>query len=208
MSNPIPGSIDISSTMSSGYGIVQPWFPKLVYFKDEVHTEQLDLWADMIRTELASINVPYTSELLVKSNHGQSNMLKTEEFAPLWDTIIDHSKWFLGYMGYLNVKLQMTDAWANISYKDDYLFPHRHSGSLLSGAFYLKSSPTDRIMFLDSDPTLMRPSHPTELTWDKVTYDCYPGRLMLFKSDTLHGVTRQESNEEKIVISFNIIGGY
>jgi uncharacterized protein (TIGR02466 family) len=208
MSNPMPDAIDISSSMSSGYGNVQPWFPKLIYFKDNLHEDKLTSWADSIRNELTTITNPYTPELFVKSNHGNSNMIDNDDFKPLWDTILDHTQWFLGSMGYLNLKLQLTDAWANISYKDDYLFPHRHSGSLISGAFYLKSAPSDTIVFMDDDSMLIRPNHPTDLTWDKITYECLPGRLLLFKSDTLHGVTRQKSEEEKIVISFNIIGGY
>lgn len=188
--------------------MVQPWFPKLVYFKDGLFTDQLESWTDIVREQIENSKIKYTSELAVKSNHGNSNLLEIEELKPLWEAIADHSQWFVGYMGYLNFELQLVNAWANISTKGDYLFPHTHPGSLISGAFYLKSSPADNILFMDQESSLMRPSHPHEMTWNKVTYQCQPGRLLLFKSDTLHGVTRQQDEEEKIVISFNLIGKY
>ena len=200
-------TINIDLTQQD-YGMVQPWFPKLVYFKDGLFTDQLESWTDIVREQIENSKIKYTSELAVKSNHGNSNLLEIEELKPLWEAIADHSQWFVGYMGYLNFELQLVNAWANISTKGDYLFPHTHPGSLISGAFYLKSSPADNILFMDQESSLMRPSHPHEMTWNKVTYQCQPGRLLLFKSDTLHGVTRQQDEEEKIVISFNLIGKY
>ena len=208
MSNPKPEDIDIGAAMQSGFGNVQPWFPKLIYYKDDLHKDRLDQWSDIVKFELENGKTTYTSELSVKSNHGKSNLLEIEELKPLWETIMDHSQWFVQYMGYLNFELQLVNAWANISTKNDYLFPHKHPGSLISGAFYLKSSLTDSILFMDEESALMRPSHPHEMSWDKVTYQCSPGRLLLFKSDTLHGVTRQQTEDEKIVISFNLIGKY
>jgi uncharacterized protein (TIGR02466 family) len=200
-------TINIDLTQQD-YGMVQPWFPKLVYFKDGLFTDQLESWTDIVREQIENSKIKYTSELAVKSNHGNSNLLEIDELKPLWEAIADHSQWFVGYMGYLNFELQLVNAWANISTKGDYLFPHTHPGSLISGAFYLKSSPADNILFMDQESSLMRPSHPHEMTWNKVTYQCQPGRLLLFKSDTLHGVTRQQDEEEKIVISFNLIGKY
>lgn len=205
-----PTAIEIDlGEYQTEYGIVQPWFPTLIYFKDDLHIDKLEEWSEIAKQNIENplVNSRYANSLEVKSTHGVMNLLQVEELTPLWDTITNHSQWFVNYMGYLKFRVQLVEAWANISVQNDYLFPHKHPASFLSGAFYLKSSPSDDIMFMQ-EPTLFRPNYPTELTYDKVTYECSAGRLILFKSDTMHGVTRQKSPDEKIVISFNLIGEY
>jgi hypothetical protein len=200
--------LDDNYLIKESYGFVQPWFPKLIYFKDSLLTDHLTDWSDLIRDKLKEERDVFTETLPVKSNHDTDNLLEVEKLKPLWDTVLDHAYWYTNMMGYLGIELTLVNAWANISRRGDFLFPHRHNASLISGAFYLKASDTDKIMFMDDESCLLQPTHPNDLTWNKVQYDCNPGRLILFRSDTLHGVTRQESDEEKIVVSFNLIGNY
>jgi hypothetical protein len=204
----IPFDIELNAEtiFEQSYGIVQPWFPKLVYFKDDLHLDKLSDWEDTVRLHLKDEADAYTATLPVKSNHNRSNLLSDPSLLPLWNTITDHANWFGGLMGYTRFDFNITNAWANISKQGDFLFPHLHQGSMISGAFYLKAVDTDKIVFMDQENIMLAPDSPNELTWNKVTYDCKPGRLLLFKSDTLHGVTKQVSAEDKIVVSFNLVG--
>ena len=208
MHNTESNTVELNSNtlVEHSMGMVQTWFPKLVYFKDGLHMDRLDEWSDVVREQLKDEKDVYLDHLPVKSNHMQANMFQIEELRPLWDTVLEHANWFAGMMGYIGLDVIPSNAWANISRQGDFLFPHRHPSSLISGAFYLKASRTDQILFMDDESVMLQPNFPTSMTYNKVTYDCLPGRLLLFKSDTLHGVTRQESPEEKIVISFNLVG--
>ena len=203
--------IDVEQTVfNSNYGMIEPWFPTLIYFKDNLHKDQLDLWADLIKKILEPMPEVYSAALPVKSNHNtfKSDLTNYKEFDPLWDTILDHGKFFAQALGYANFTLSMTNCWANISRQGDYLFPHKHPGSLISGAFYIKASNTDQILFQPDETVFLVPNNPNYMTHNRVNYNCIPGRLLLFRSDTLHGVTRQESPEEKIVVSFNLQGNF
>ena len=58
MSNPKPEDIDIGAAMQSGFGNVQPWFPKLIYYKDDLHKDRLDQWSDIVKFELENGDFP------------------------------------------------------------------------------------------------------------------------------------------------------
>ena len=192
----------------SKYGEVQTWFPKLIYYKDNLHLDQLDDMATFVQQRLEKCKEKLSPTLNVTSGYELAiDQLETQEpFQDLCSTIVDHATWFGVQMGYTNYRFEIVHMWANISEKNDYLFPHVHANSLISGAFYLKAAATDKIVFFDSPSMLPNPPAPNPLTWNQVVYDCQPGRLILFKGDVLHGITRQQSEDEKIVVSFNLIG--
>ena len=49
------------------------------------------------------------------------------------------------------------------------------------------------------------PKYNNPLNWSTTNYPCVPARLLMFRSNMIHGTTRQEEEGEKIVISFNIV---
>ena len=84
-------------------------------------------------------------------------------------------------------------------------FPHTHPGSIISGAYYIKTAPDNAIAFYDKYEVITLPEEDTIYNGSPITYKCLPGRLLLFKSDFIHGNPGQESIGEKIVISFNMV---
>ena len=99
--------------------------------------------------------------------------------------------------------LHFDNCWANISYPGDYIFPHNHNGSLLSGVYYVKSSINERIKFFNKPTMLPDPEVWNNYNHQYCEYSCIPGSMLLFTSDTMHGTEKQKC-EEKIALSFNL----
>ena len=106
--------------------------------------------------------------------------------------------------------LEMQQSWINLYNKNVSLSSHYHSNSFLSGIFFLtKGSP---IAFFSDvhktnytmetycpDPNRYLPS-----TNRSFTYPPRPGLLLVFSSQTPHAVLNQESEEQRISVSFNM----
>ena len=89
------------------------------------------------------------SMLNVDSTHKlRENIFEVARLKDLRQAIFFHATNFLKEIGYKNTdSLHFENVWANISHKGDYLFPHVHNGSLLSGVYYVKCDMKDKIKF-------------------------------------------------------------
>lgn len=129
---------------------------------------------------------------------------------PLFDalTIIIHRECqnYMKHLGYSSDQISnrnITKMWANHSATNDYLFPHVHPESCLSGAFYITTPENSEIVFFDSiDSTFPEPACPNSINHTTVNIPCKNNRLLIFKSNLLHATTGQLNNN-KIVLSFN-----
>ena len=189
-------------------GKINAWFPRSIYVSDNVLVNELDRLEDICKNILSDNGFLKNNMLSVDSTHKTKNDLYTDQrFKNLKDKILEHSTLYLSELGYDEEcikKLQFTGMWCNISKIDDFIFPHVHSNSLLSGVFYIKSSPPNKIRFFkDLTSMLLKPKEYNIFNYEYCDYDCVPGRLLLFLSDFLHGNERQES-DEKIAVSFNL----
>ena len=89
--------------------------------------------------------------------------------------------------------------WFNVSGKDDFLFPHIHPGSIISGAYYLESDESHFITFYDMTKNIIeQPTEPNDINLDVHVLPCTVDKMYLFFSDFHHGVTKQESDTRKI----------
>jgi uncharacterized protein (TIGR02466 family) len=100
--------------------------------------------------------------------------------------------------------------WANINGRGHYNAPHRHCGYHLSGCFYLTqpsvtTDGTGVIEFLDQrtlSPQLQRFGGPVFSS----SFDLRPepGQIVIFPSFLTHWVRPNQSDEERIVIAWNL----
>ncbi len=185
--------------------MIHTWFPKSILIEDNICLDHLSLFESKIKELFKNKKITRSGLQNVDTLHLTYPNLQTHaEFKPLVDSIHENSKFYLQKLGYLTANFYISEMWANISYKGDYLFPHNHSGCILSGAFYVKSSQENKIKFFNSfDDMMPIPQESNELNYKYCEYDCNQGRLLLFKSNFIHGTEIQQS-DEKIVISFNI----
>ena len=105
--------------------------------------------------------------------------------------------------------IRITQMWAIINKKNDFNVIHTHPNSYLSAAYYVKA-PKDCGQFTIENPhSISRHSYPalerkTEFNLKVERIEIEEGDLLLFPAYIPHGVQENKSNEDRIVISFNI----
>jgi len=187
-------------------GKIETWFPTSIYIVDlkqynfnEMVDEIKKISFNSKRSEFLSRD-SYNDDV----KHLENPLHKNIKFENLFNDILKHCRTFLKAMGYENVnQAKIDNSWFNIYNKGDFVHKHIHGGSVLSGAYYLKTSENDFITFYAKDDATLAANNPNELTIDSCNYKCEQGRLLLFKSSTAHSTNKQEG-DEKIVLSFNI----
>ena len=105
-----------------------------------------------------------------------------------------------------DVKIVITQSWANYTAKGQGHHSHRHPNSFISGVLYVKTNKNkDKIKF-HSDRNSQIQIEPTEWnsfnskTW---VLDINEGELYLFPSDLVHEVPTTEGDADRVSISFN-----
>ena len=135
-------------------------------------------------------NVPYN---FIKSIH-----LHVKE------VIVDGFGW-----KYIPEKVGISEIWAIINKKGTFNQAHNHPGSYLSAAYYVKA-PKDCGRFQIECPNIARRyAYPevekkNELNTEVAGIDVKEGDLLIFPGYLPHKVAKNESDEDRIVISFNV----
>ena len=135
-------------------------------------------------------NVPYN---FVKAIHGH-----------IKEVIVDGFGW-----KYIPEKVGISEIWAIINQKNTFNKSHNHPGSYLSAAYYVKA-PNDcgNIHFYDPNE-IKKFNSPaieqlTELSTSGFSIKPEEGNLLLFPSYLYHDVGKNNSDSDRIVISFNV----
>jgi len=157
-------------------------------------------------------------EGIIISNYGgwHSNTLSLKENA-LKNLLIEIEKNLVPCEQALRLrkefKLKVTDLWANVSGAGAVHTPHIHTGSVLSGVYYVsrpENSGSLRLMnsnlfnfltlaFMNKTVT----EGPTPFTCVNMEFKGQPGSLVIFPSHLCHYVLPNLSKEVRISISFN-----
>jgi uncharacterized protein (TIGR02466 family) len=182
---------------------IDTWFPKSIYVVENFNIDNIRLYEKEIK-KLKS-NKKRNDYIQVDSSHQIELLHNKEIFINLFNDIKKHILTFLKNLGYddnILLKMDFNESWYNISKPGDYLIKHIHPNSIISGAYYLKSNKNDSITFFDNDNMILSPINYNELSYEYCSYECTPGKLLLFKSNLNHS-TNKQIGKEKIVISFN-----
>ena len=184
------------------------FFPTCLYrFKHDFKEKELE---NMIK----HINVNSLSEQngqTVKrtGSQTQDDLQRVPTFSNLTRTITDVSKHILNEQGYMG-EIEITNMWGNILRPQSQRAhaPHTHSNNILSGVFYLKTSPnTSPIHFFDPRPQasvfVPRKKEYTTQNSDGTSFVSETGSGVIFPSWLQHWVP--ETNDERISIAWNII---
>lgn len=186
---------------------IQAIFPKYILCLDDVcleHTEQFAAAAHMLLRQSGS----KTNDLLkVKSTHRtKSDLHEYTVFQPLVQVIKNVMFEYASYVGYdpsSIFRFNLTNMWVNINDQGGYNFPHGHPGSIFSGVYYVKTPPDNKIVFFDNYSNVDVALNATGEGHELKSFECRTGRLLMFRSDLLHGNPPQPGPGEKIAISFN-----
>ncbi len=142
----------------------------------------------------------------------QSNqqLHKREEFIDLVSRIFTTAKTVLRFLKVSYHAVEITGCWANINSTGASHAIHSHPNNFLSGVYYVQTQPgADTVNFHDPRPQtgIIRPPI-TELTaqnTDQVVVKASKGTLLMFPAYLWHSVARNESDELRISISFNLM---
>ena len=135
---------------------------------------------------------------------------KHPKYKALGDKVLELSKVYLDDLKYEYEKHHITSMWSNILKPGEYHSPHTHSNNLVSGVFYLQSKDdSPAITFVDPRPQsgVIQPQSKEYNVFNSSQY-YYPARVnttILFPSWLQHYVPVNNSNDNRISISFNIM---
>lgn len=108
-----------------------------------------------------------------------------------------------------NVPITINEMWAIINKNEDFNVLHSHPNCYLSAAYYVKAPPNcgkfeiecPNIARLNSFPAIEKA---TELNLRTISLDISEGDLLIFPNYLPHKVAKNDSGEDRIVISFNV----
>lgn len=192
---------------------IKTLYPKHVYCKDDVCADSLEIFKEKLLPFKNHKMLDRDRFLNVDTSHrvNDYNIGDDEAFAPLITEIKDTAFEFAMFLGYGPERafmMEITNLWFNFSDEHDYNWPHIHPGSIISGAYYVENEvDTNSLTFFDHYSSLEYPINDQHNHWwssDRTSFDCKKGRLLMFKSDFMHGNTPQVGKGQKITISFNI----
>jgi uncharacterized protein (TIGR02466 family) len=133
-----------------------------------------------------------------------------DEFQELAACVMDAAKSVVTFLRIGYDEFEITGCWATVLAKGGRHKAHTHPNNYLSAVYYVRTHPgADTINFHDprAQASVIRPPV-TELTaqnTDQVVIKVADGTLLLFPSYLEHSVNPNESTEERISVSFNIM---
>jgi|TARA_R110000824_G_scaffold375769_1_gene566732 hypothetical protein len=169
-------------------GKIRTWFPLSIYECGTVDWKK----------------IPDYQKELIKPN---INIFTSSLFDSLRVNILNHSKEFLKQLGYNNNFCESSyikNMTYKITHKGHTEKCHTHSGSLLTGEYYLKSHPKDKLRFYPHENMKPLAHSVNELSYEYATYECRIGTMLFFKGTTIHQNLPQQE-EEKITIKFDVV---
>ena len=185
-------------------------------FSDFIYHATLDVDENNLERYVKNIISNNTSR--VRSNVGgyQSNDLElNDNILFLFNEIENHLHKTAQNIGFKR-KLRLNNFWLNVNNHKDYNAPHRHPQSLMSGVFYIKvPENSGRIKFINPNGALIdsylsyfhfqvgKDYSPTSLLASEWNITPEKNDLILFPPWLEHWVESNNSNEERISISFN-----
>ena len=170
---------------------------------------------DIIESNLTDyvLNMAAFSKGLKLSNRGgfqSDHFFKPEkEFESLWYSIEERLNHYHNEMK-LKGRVAINEWWFNVNYKGCMNRLHQHPNSIHSGVYYIKAPENcGSIVFPHPSSTLMwgwqggMLKEPTSTNSSMVSLKPVKNLLYIFPSWADHSVDANESNEERISLSFN-----
>ena len=106
-------------------------------------------------------------------------------------------------------RIQIKEMWAIINKKDDFNVIHTHPNCYLSSAYYVRAPENCGKFLIENPNQTKRHFYPqiankTDLNMPIAGIDVNEGDLLLFPGYLSHKVAKNESDVDRIVISFNV----
>ena len=108
-----------------------------------------------------------------------------------------------------NKNIRISEMWAIINKKDDFNVIHTHPNCYLSAAYYVKAAKNCGKFEIEHPNSAKKYAFPeiekrNEFNLEVASIEIEEGDLLLFPSYLPHKVSQNKSDEDRIVISFNV----
>lgn len=111
-------------------------------------------------------------------------------------------------------KFKITTSWINKTEKDEFISKHSHPNSIISGVYYIETTPKCSPIVFSKPHTYTNIAHQSvQLTYDENKHNLYnvehyginpqPGDIVMFPSWLEHTVYEQVPNLPRIALAFN-----
>jgi uncharacterized protein (TIGR02466 family) len=104
-----------------------------------------------------------------------------------------------------DLSLKITQSWVAFNKNNTWHHKHNHVNSIITGVYYINPEIPQSIVFHKKKETMLHYEIDSynEFNSRQFMLNCKKGMLILFPSDMLHEVGLNESQEERISLSFN-----
>lgn len=135
------------------------------------------------------------------------------ELKPLEDLILEQANRCVDDYGYRKDAgfVVIENLWFNINKKGDTNSVHIHDNSFISGAFYVKAIPEQGgiVFYKDYNADYIVASRApiethTAISASGIRYEAEKGKILIFPGNLPHGVERNNTDEDRISISWNV----
>ena len=110
---------------------------------------------------------------------------------------------------YIDTKVVCTSMWAIINKKGNFNIEHTHPNNYLSAAYYVKA-PKNCGNFKATNPNILnrhiraKAEQANELNSNSASININEGDLIIFPAYLPHSVEENKSDEDRVIVSFNI----
>ncbi|WP_444930915.1 TIGR02466 family protein [Microbulbifer sp. SSSA002] len=203
---------------------IDVWFPLAIYYTDLTnHSEYKNAFLDRIHTLREQSGKQRTTESASWTGdvHRIDQIHNDPAFAWVTEQVELHSLIYLKTLGHdlSKIDIYIQRSWPIIATKGQYVARHAHHTANLSAVYYI-SIPTEGYagqtrFFNETRQNELSSgigSNMTEgysefnpLNFQQANYDPVEGRLLLFPSKQMHDVAANETDEERVTLSFDLV---
>ena len=193
--------------------VIENWFTTPIMYH-VIEDEQLDTVQKEIENVLPiikqmNLDNPWGDGVETSFKYNQNQFLQQYDLKTLGKIIVEmRDKFLLHYNEKDFDAYRFTDSWINISKRNSFQFEHSHNtvgsrnNNILSGVYYYQTTGDDGdIEFIS--PNSIQASGLTIFGEQSVRFKPKVGKLLMFPSWLRHKVQLNETDNERISISFN-----
>ena len=190
---------------------LESWFPTLIgYAFNPTHDqiqEQLTNHCKGLQTKVSSGGEYWLSNQTYNTSDGHHDCFDDQTFTDL-NTWVESQ--VNCYIEQLKIRKPVVphSSWFNIYTQGNFQEFHVHPGVNISAIYFLScTEQCARVIFKTPKNNMFMLEHDelNKATSGNCYYTAQPGKLLIFTSDTEHGVEVQNTDHERITISYNFI---
>jgi len=171
-------------------------------------------------SDITEVHDTTTEQLKTRENVGgnlsstNTNVLNLDSYSLIRDRIMSGLNEYINNVLFIDPKHEfyLTQSWLNFNPPGSSHHRHNHSNSLISGVYYIDTTPEDSITFISNNndtitnnPTLQIDVSTYNVTNSNIwTVPVKNNDIIFFPSTLFHEVSPNNSNKNRISLSFNV----